>query len=323
MMPKFYGSSCDVESLGLNGHIYRILRELRRWVGVPLVVILFLIISYQIFSSWTVILPWVSQMRIGWFFAGIGLTIGSIFMLGWNWVYILDSCEMQVSRTDALALYLLTNLARYIPGGIWHFVGRTASLAKLGHKPGYVITSLILEQMMVLISAGAIGFSLSGLSIHVALAIGISIFMEIALALLAGIATGYITVHTSSTLKSRRVWVWPLLVLGYNLFWVINGFSTICLYAALMRGEKVNSFVYVNLIGQTALSWVAGYIVLFIPGGWGVREAVFIYLLHHNSLEEVAIILPILSRLTQMLAELICLIIISLTWYSRQKHQGM
>ncbi|MGQ9494412.1 MAG: hypothetical protein ACUVR2_11750 [Anaerolineae bacterium] len=287
-----------------NGRLPKILRWLRRWVGIPLALAVLLLIGQQICTGWTTIQTTVSQIRVGWFLAGMGVTALSITLLGWNWISILASRGIQACWPSALAFYLLTNLARYLPGGIWHFAGRTAWLVEQGCKLRGAIESLILEQAMVLASAGAIGFSLLGLAGRMALVGGLGIGAEIMLVLLAGIAVGWRPSHKGFSYGLRgEIWRWTLLVLSYDLFWIINGFSTICLSAAIVGWERMTPFICVDLVGQTALSWAAGYVVLFVPGGWGVREATFIYLLSYNFSGDIVVILPVLSRLAQILTE--------------------
>lgn len=303
-MLECYGSFCNAELLDPNGCLAKALRWLRRWVGMPLALAVLLLIGQRICTSWATIQTTLSQIRLGWFLAGMGVTALSITLLGWNWISILASRGIQVCCPSALAFYLLTNLARYLPGGIWHFAGRTAWLVEQGCKLRSAIESLILEQTMVLASAGAIGFSLLGLAGRTALVGGLGIGAEITLVLLAGIATGWRLPYKGLSYRLRgEIRRWALLALSYNLFWIINGFSTICLSAAIVGWERMSPLVCIDLIGQTALSWAAGYVVLFIPGGWGVREATFIYLLSSNFSGDMVIILPALSRLAQILTE--------------------
>ncbi len=308
MMLECYGSFCSDDPLGPNGHLRKALRWSRRWVGVPLALAMLLFIGQRIYTSWATVQTTVGQIRPGWLLAGTVVTAASIILLGWNWISILISRGIQVSWPNALALYLLSNLARYLPGGIWHFVGRTAWLAERGHKSRSVIESLVLEQTMALASAVAVGFSLSGLTVRTDLAAGLGIVAEAALVMLAGITAGCAkSAHRGLPSRSQgSLWRWAFLVLSYNLFWITNGFATVCLFAALVGWGEISPLACVNLVGQTALSWAAGYVVIFVPGGWGVREAAFIYLLSYNFSGDVAVILPVLSRLVQVLAELVC-----------------
>lgn len=168
-MLECYGSSYSADLLGPNGRLSRTLRWLRCWVGMTLAFAMLLLIGQRIYAEWATIQTIVSQIRPGWFLAVIGVIALSTTLLGWNWISILASRGIQVYWPSALAFYLLTNLARYLPGEIWHFAGRTTRLAEQGYKLRSEVESLILEQTMVLASAGAIGFSLLGLADHTAL----------------------------------------------------------------------------------------------------------------------------------------------------------
>ena len=312
-------------ALDPNGHLRKTLQWLRRWIGIPLAFAALLVIGQRIYNGWATIQATVGQIRLGWLFAGMAVIAASIVLLGRNWFSILISRGIHVPWPNILVLYLLTNLSRYLPGGIWHFAGRIAWLAEQGHGSRSVIESLMLEQTMVLVSAGAIGFSLSGLTVRTDLAVGLGIIAEALLVMLAGIATGYVKlVHKGLPSKSQGgLWRWAFLVLSYNLFWIINGFATVCLYAALVGwGGIRNPITCVNLVGCTALSWAASYIVIFVPGGWGIRELTFMYLLSQDLSSTMVFVLPVLSRLAQVLVEL-CEGAFSLLWQLRFRSPRM
>ncbi len=59
-------------------------------------------------------------------------------------------------------------------------------------------------------------------------------------------------------------------VLRYVPTWVFIGTSTTCVAKAIAPDASIP-----RLLFATVLSWIAGFVVIFAPGGAGVREAVF------------------------------------------------
>ncbi|MGB9898058.1 hypothetical protein [Thermanaerothrix sp.] len=295
-----------------NNRLTEMVYKVRYWIGVPLVLSVSALIIYRIYTNWTTLKPVISQIKVDLALGGIGILSIAITLLSWNWVSILSFRETHVHRLNCMRAYFLTNLTRYIPGGVWHFAGRTLWLIHQGHNPHSVAESLVFEQGMTLTAAIAVGFMFLDVINWRPLTAGIAVFSVLLLALLAAFA---VTAPKTAGkgLQLRFLERWFILIVGYVLFWVLYGLSTIC-FATAIVGERITDFGYIRLIGQSALSWAIGYVIFFVPGGWGVRELAFMHLLSRDFSGSIIFILPVLSRLAQILAELLCGGVFSLLW---------
>lgn len=273
------------------------LHKLQYWIGIPVIAGALAFITYRIWTNWITIGSVISQIKIGVTLKGLGILSLSATLLGWNWVSVLLFCGIQVPRLNGMRAYFLANLARYIPGGIWHFVGRTLWLVSQGHNPQRAVESLVLEQGIILIAGIGTGF----------------VFMRFIL--LSPLVLGFFVLVLLSVLLSvmhgsceRPPWIkWFVLLVNYIVFWILYGVANLYFAAAIVDDiGTVTDFSPTKIIGQAILSWVVGYVIFFVPGGWGVRELAFMYLLSQDFSGNIVFILPVLSRLAQILAEIIC-----------------
>ena len=64
--------------------------------------------------------------KSGWGYMAIALLVTLLAHIwsGWVWSWILRFFDQPVDRMWCVRVYLKTNIAKYLPGNIWHFYGR-------------------------------------------------------------------------------------------------------------------------------------------------------------------------------------------------------
>lgn len=92
------------------------------------------------------------------------LTLIAHCWAGWVWGWILADLQQPRSPRWAMGTYLTTNLAKYLPGNIWHFYGRVAQTQQQQIPLVTGVTSVVLEALLMAAAAlilalgsGAIG----------------------------------------------------------------------------------------------------------------------------------------------------------------------
>ncbi|MCU0518477.1 MAG: UPF0104 family protein [Oscillatoria sp. Prado101] len=96
------------------------------------------------------------------------LTLGLAFLLTllahiWAarvWAGIVRSFSPPVPVSLAMRVYLKTNIAKYLPGNVWHFYGRILAVSAAGVSPGVATLSVLIEP--VLMAADALLIALTG-----------------------------------------------------------------------------------------------------------------------------------------------------------------
>lgn len=162
----------------------------------------------------------------------------------------------------------LSQLAKYLPGGIWHFVGRAGYYHTDGLPLRAVTQAMIVENLWLVFSAFMAG--VSGLLLYYAGG------WRLAVALVGLIAVWWAVLWLIRLrFSGERNWRGSLSTLGFQaLIWELVGASLWVVLPSL-DGWRSGSLA----IGAFCISWVIGYVALFAPGGIGVREAAMTALL--------------------------------------------
>ena len=167
------------------------------------------------------------------------------------------------SFREILEIHIRRLPAKYLPGGIWHMVGRGADLVARGVDRRCVAKVLALEQVLAIWWSGLLG-----------LAIGVAGFPE-ARTTVVLLAAAWAAVGASAFLIMR--WRSPLLSVAASRVDVgliyIGGWM--CLAGAFTAfvslGNIENESIF-RVVASYLVSWMLGAVAFFSPQGLGVFE---------------------------------------------------
>ncbi|QIZ69685.1 lysylphosphatidylglycerol synthase domain-containing protein [Oxynema aestuarii] len=104
--------------------------------------------------------------RSGWLKLAIALCVTALAHIwsGWVWLWILRQFDpppgsfrdRHVPLGRGLYIYLTTNVAKYLPGNVWHFYGRIKAIAESGTPFSVAALSVLLEPLLMAAAALAI-----------------------------------------------------------------------------------------------------------------------------------------------------------------------
>lgn len=235
-------------------------------------------------------------------------------VLAWGvfvWKLVLDRFDHPpIALRHLFRIWFLSNLARYVPGKIWQFVGAAELARGAGLSRAVVLTSMVAH----------VGFSLLAAAIVSTLALlpaglpdGVSSMGLVALA-----ALSLLLVHPrvlngmlglAARLLRREVLRWSgrwsdgLLLLALAVAsWVLYG-AAFALFVHSIVGVDATSLL--PLTGVNALSFLIGYLVFLAPAGLGAREGAMALLLRPFAPPGVAALVAVLSRLWTVAGELL------------------
>jgi len=254
---------------------------------------------------------------IGWAIIAIatGVTLLAHTWAGWIWTWILQELNQPVSSPQFIQVYLKTNIAKYLPGNIWHHYGRIVAAKKANVSAGAATLSVLLEPLLMLAAALIIIVLCSSqfAAANTTLAIQVLQLLSLALVLCAihprflnpvirflyrlkakKSATTQPTVPFS--LKSYPVR--PLL--GELGFMGLRATGFILTMSAL-GSLNVNQIPL--LLGAFSCAWLLGFVIPGAPGGLGVFEATAYQLLQHHFPSALVFSAIALYRLISILAE--------------------
>jgi hypothetical protein len=173
----------------------------------------------------------------------------------------------------AFRAYAVSQLGKYIPGSIWQFVGRIDIYRDYGMHTAAALRLLLLENAALLATAGLVGL----LALPKVTSAVTELISVTAVAVTVGL--GAVSVFALA-LALRRSWsdlprvFWSYRGLaGYvlGLFFVMWSFMGLSAYALVPEAGDISALYVVSLF---ALSYACGFVSIFAPAGFGVREAV-------------------------------------------------
>jgi len=254
----------------------------------------------------------------GWAILAIatGVTLLAHTWAGWIWAWILQDLNQPVSSIQFIQVYLKTNIAKYLPGNVWHYYGRIVAAKNANVSTGAATLSVLLEPLLMAAAAFMI-FVLFGsqfAAYQTNLGVRILQFL-ILIVVLCAVHPKFLNpvirfLYKLKNRKSRnsnqpnvyiRLERYPLRpLLGEIGFLTLRSLGFIFTIFAI---NPVNLSQIPLLVGAFSFAWLLGLVVPGAPGGLGVFEATAIALLQNRFPAAVIISAIALYRLISILAE--------------------
>lgn len=254
------------------------------------------------------------------------ITVLTWFLLVRSWAGSLHWWNQSLPMPQAVRIWFLTNLSRFVPGGIWQFAHLSAEAVGAKVSP-VAAAGAVLFQQLVLLGTGvaltaALAPALPGLlpaGLSPAAALAVASLGVAAVIILLPVATPALERLTSRLL--RRDIAWPTTGRGdltryvatLVLPWVAYGVA-FWLFGRGLLGPAAPGVVMATaaFVG----SYVAGILAVFAPGGIGVREAALVVLLAPAVGPAAALLLAVASRLWLVALEIATALAV-LAWQRR------
>ncbi len=231
--------------------------------------------------------------------------LAAMTSIGWIWVTMIVARSHNVRHRHAMSWYFTGQLGKYVPGGIWPIVGR-AELAVRNGIPridAYASTGLSLvttyAAAVVTIGIGAAatsGHRLIAILIAIGLLAAYITFSQPSLRAAIIRVASRISSSASSLTDPKR---FVRLTVLHIPAWLLMSLSTSVTATAF--GAHIGIF---DMLFITTTSWLAGFVVVGVPGGIGVREAVFTSLAGGIIGTPMAVSLALMSRIVFIAVDL-------------------
>ncbi|MBD6619082.1 UPF0104 family protein [Komarekiella sp. 'clone 1'] len=271
---------------------------------------------------------------IGWAILAIatGITLLAHTWAGWIWTWVLQDLNQPVSTSQFIQVYLKTNIAKYLPGNVWHYYGRIVATKNANISSGAATLSVLLEPLLM-VAAALIIIVLFGsqftaanttlvvkilqlLSLAVVLCAVHPLFLNPAIRFLYRLKAKKSANTTQPTVpfNIERYPLRPLLgELGFLGLRGAGFILTICALSSLDWSQIP------LLLGAFSFAWLVGLVIPGAPGGLGVFEATAYELLQHHFPGALVFGAIALYRLISILAETIGA---ALAWFDERFAQS-
>lgn len=209
------------------------------------------------------------------------------------------------------ATYATTQFAKYLPGNVAHYIGRHLLLHRLGMSHRALLLATLGEAgFLVLASlvwaAGVLGTLLPWLNVSFTawqVLLGEVVCLSAAYVCLQWWRHRYAAGQSWIPLHAPK-WLLPVLPLQLMLF----GAMALALMAPAHTLLQNSEDIWL-LPAAAAASWVAGFLVVGAPAGIGVREMVFLALLHGRMPEPDILLLAAAFRLITFGGDVVILLL--------------
>jgi len=237
----------------------------------------------------------------------------SIYLNAYAWKYIVKWFGKEFKSNNLVSFYVLTNILKYVPGGIWHFVERFNFIKKISNSQIALYSTLIepyfmLSGSFLLASLGLI-FSPIYFSLIFPLAFLNRKLIYLVLkriGSLKGKVFEVLSLPNSKDQFEKQINIisfFPIRALILEIGFVLSKF--IAFYICLNTFYTSNTLNSIFLLVIFSLAWSLGLVVPTAPGGIGVFEACFLFFVGKSIPQNIILICLIYFRVISTLADLL------------------
>jgi len=237
----------------------------------------------------------------------------SIYLNAYAWKYIVKWFGIEFKSNNLVSFYVLTNILKYVPGGVWHFVERFNFIKKISNPQIAFYSSLIepyfmLSASFLLASLGLI-FSPFYFFLIAPLVFLNRKFIFLILKRLGsfkGKVFEVLRLPNSKDQFQERINIisfFPSRALLLEIGFVLSKFFGF--YICLNTFYTSNTLNIIFLLVIFSLSWSIGLIVPAAPGGVGVFEACLLLFVGKSIPENIILISLVYFRVISTSADLL------------------
>jgi hypothetical protein len=280
------------------------------------------------YLGWLIYNRWLDVRDVKLTFELAPFLVGCVLLLAFNISYSFSwqtTLRLMIGRgnlptsLDLHRAFFLSFITRYLPAGnVVNVGGRVELFKRLGGRRSKGLQSIYYEQLSLIVGVAIIGliglhfYDVEGLPTWLTDRRDIAILLLSAGAMAAYLSADLIIVHAPHWMRLDRIkTIWEPLSLGKKTlllfqFGVVNLAQGAAVYWMLRA-------VYPGLANEPGLTYLAvsGYLVgrlvgqlaAFIPGGIGIREGAFTFLLSPYIPVQAAVVGASLFRLASMVME--------------------
>jgi len=248
-------------------------------------------------------LPWLAAAAV----AGLASMAG----IGLNWIAILHHHGAAARQRSGLVWFFVGQLGKYVPGGIWPIVGQAelANRSGVARSMAYPATawSMVAQLLGAATVAAAAGFTSSADRTVAAALLTVGVLAALAAASWTHLRSG--VARLVARLVPDRQLVLPegrwlvIQVVRHVPVWLMYSAMNVAVVVAL--GADMSWGFAADVAFATCVSWIAGFVIIGLPGGIGVREATFVSLMTTPLGAGLAASVAVTSRIVTIVVDLL------------------
>lgn len=264
-----------------------------RWIGGILGLLGVVFVAYRLvvyfdqisFQDWRSSI-WVGTAALAALYAAFN------FMLALGWRNLIRDLGYECGQRWCIRVYADTQLAKYLPGNIFHYAGRQA----LGMDSEIPQASILLSSILEITVISLVAACFTPLVVPL-------LWPVFTNELAAVVFLTFISIGTIILLVLKRRFLYQA-VLAYGGYVVFS--ASIFVGVFVLVGGAVSSFwELVSVAAAFTISWLAGLLMPGAPAGLGVRESALLLLLGGVASEPTLLSAVVLGRIVTTLGDLL------------------
>lgn len=294
-------------------------RRLGRWLGGLALALSFAFIGVRLWQggAWDLLRPRLELLLLA-TLAGALLYGLSGLLLSAAWRQILATERPPGPAASYHAVYGRTQIAKYLPGNCFHFVGRQVLGRALAHSQAALALASLLEAVLLVTVAAGLALPLAVERLGPAWSLVPLAGAAAALALAFATprllpARGWWGAGAAADRGSRLPSARLLRALALQVAFFATAGGVLWVLAAAAAGSSAAAPGPLTCVGALALAWAAGFVVPGAAAGIGVREAVLMIALDGALAPEAGAAVALALRLVTTLGDgIFCLLALAL-----------
>ena len=272
-----------------------------RWAGSALAAVGIIFVAIRLREYGSQINPrnfgWEIWSVVGFCAVVYGIANAMLALAWWN---LLGQFGTVPSRRWAIRTYGISQLAKYVPGNIFHLAGRQA-IGMAAGVPGWPLAKSSVWELGLIALAGLLfGFlAMPLVKTSLPLQLGVS-GLILSLIIVSVVLTTYLGP------AAARAFGW------YVAFLAVSGLLFVSLIGTTFPSAVTSPANWVVLCGAYVLAWLAGLLTPGAPAGVGVRELVLVFLLNGLVGESELLLAVVLGRVVTVVGDLMFFVFASL-----------
>ena len=269
------------------------LRRLLHWLGGTLAAAGVLFVAIRLHAYWLA-LDFSRLTSTGWcqiFLLAVVYGAANL-LLARAWWYLLCHFGAARPRYDTLRIYGMSQLAKYVPGNIFHLAGRQALGMAAGIASGALAKATIWELGSIAVAGALFGWTVLPL-----VSPGFSQQAAVLLLLLSCILVAVVLRRVAGRETA-------LAFLCQVLFLLISSAVFVALLKLLGGYEALGAQAWLPIGSAYIFAWLVGLVTPGAPAGVGIREMILLFLLNAIVAEEGLLMAVLLGRVVTVAGDL-------------------
>lgn len=273
------------------------------------------VIIYKGEQSWTQIITVLQEINFSWLALAIVAQAIAFVFLPLPSFLALRFRNSKFSFWQAARMFFLSQPAKYLPGSIWVFPARIYLVRSAGFSLSTALHVLLFETVALFVSSSAAGLinisyfplDVRNLAIPIALLVTVGFLFLCLLPVpnrLSKVLPSKWRTHLQpgSPTLSASIFASFISVTGLLATWFFSGISLFLIFKALHA--QIAPATLLACVSAFGISWLVGFLIIISPGGIGVREATFVFLLSNLLAGPLIIVAAVFCRFVWSLCEI-------------------